>query len=438
MSRSTYRDTLKWVQHRFGDAQWKVNAQKLLGANLLAQAINLAFIPLLTRIYPPADYAVLATLMAVAVIGSLVAALGFDYAIPIVEDDEEAISLTQAAVYSALGLTIPIGIAACFLDPELLSPVLGSQLAEWAPWVIGFIIFAGSLSTTLEAFQIRHKRVGIVGWARVSQACVGIGSQIGLGLAGFGALGLVIGYALFLVTPGIIHIVYLGLTRNLTLSRWSAVRSAASAHRKYLHYTAPEALFNALSVYGPFMIISYFGSDPVITAHISLALRLLQAPSFLVAKIGSQLVQGSVRDWQRAGSVAANSRKICLGLSVLGVVGGVPVILLAPPLAGPILGPEWTGIGWVIAMLVPGVILHMISFPLIPIAYLRGQNANMMLLTSTAAILRNGLCALALPSGGLAVAVAFSGGAVVQYAILTAYLFKLSRTISKTDTQNAK
>ncbi|MGN6594504.1 lipopolysaccharide biosynthesis protein [Sphingopyxis terrae] len=438
MSDPLAMDPVRRLLRRFGDAQWKVSAQKLLGANLLAQIINLVFIPVLTRIYPPTDYAVLATLMAISVILSLVAALGFDYAVPIVDDDDQATCLTQAGACSAIGVAAAVSLAALTIPAEHLVPVLGDRLAATVPWAIGLIVLSASLSTTLEALQIRHRRVDVIGWARVAQACVGVTTQIGLGLVGAGAAGLVIGYGLFLLTPAVVHIAYLAATRQLRLHGPKRVWEAASSNRKYLHYTAPEALFNALSVHGPFMIISYFGSTPVIAAHLSLGLRLLQAPSFLVAKIGSQLVQGSARNWHTGGSLADNSRKIALGLGAIGVVAGVPAIILAPLLATPVFGPEWTGVGWVIAMLVPGVVLHMVSFPLIPVAYLKGQNAGIMILTASTAVFRNGLCAIALASGGFATAVAFSGGAIVQYAILTAYLYRLSRAVRHTEYKNVE
>jgi O-antigen/teichoic acid export membrane protein len=403
------------------------HAAKLLGTNLLAQLITLAMIPVLTRIYPPADYAILAGLMAVVMIGSLMAALGFDYAIAVEPDDRQANCLTLLACGAALFVSALILVASLLAQTQMLHPLLGTETSATMPWLLAVAIFAASLSTTFEALQVRYKQFGIVGWARVAQATLGLGAQILFGLNGEGERGLVLGYFVFMSVPAAIHCAHLLRTGRLYKAKSSELLNSARINRRYVFFTAPEALLNAASVHGPILLIATMSADPVMAAHISMSMRLLQAPSFLVAKIASQLLQGSIRQWESTGEVSVRSKALLRTLLFASVIAGTPAAILAPAVAPWLLGTAWADIGWVLSILLPGVLLHMVSFPLIPVAYLNKRNARLMQITAGAALLRVSLAVAFIDHAGLAVAIAFGSGALLQYAVLTMFLYRVSQ-----------
>jgi O-antigen/teichoic acid export membrane protein len=70
----------------------------LVGGTAFAHAITAATLPIVTRLYTPADFSVLAVFASLLSIVSVAACLRFDVAIPIPEHDAEAVNLLALAL----------------------------------------------------------------------------------------------------------------------------------------------------------------------------------------------------------------------------------------------------------------------------------------------------------------------------------------------------
>ncbi len=402
------------------------NFASLAAPTFISQIIVVICIPIITRIYPPDIYAPLAVLMAFTVIFGLVAPLGLDFAVPVVKCDVEARHLANAAIVMVVISSATIGFISTFIPTSLATPVLGVELASRAPWLIGIAVAGTALVSILEPLQLRVMAYRSIGYTRLIQALVGIASQIVLGNMHYGTAGLITSYLIMLWTPCVIHLYLLISRRELEKFCLVRITSAISLNKNFIKYTTFEALTNALAVHAPILILTFGNVSSILIAHLSLGNRILLAPAYLIAKTGSQIVQGSMRQWDddlRLGAVV--KEKFYLSLSVLipaGLLGMVVMIIFAPIF----LGGAWADSGLVIASMIPGVVLYMISLPLLPIGYLKNRNRQLMLITGFLATVRIGMCFMALPFSDTFAAFMYVLGAVVQYGILTVYLFQIS------------
>jgi O-antigen/teichoic acid export membrane protein len=392
-----------------------------------SQVVTLAAIPFLTRVYPPEIFAVLATLMAVSVIFGLVAPLGFDFAVPVVREHNVAVSLAAGGIIVTGVVALCVAVTASIIPAEMTKMLLGASFTDRSPWLVGVPVALTAWGTILEALQVRRRAFSNIGIARLLQAIAGVATQIGLGLNGWGASGLILGYILMLLVPCVFHSISLRLVNKNVGVEWGQITRHLKRHRHFAQFTAPEAFFNAVAVHGPILLLGLGNVASAVIAYLNLSSRLLQAPSYLIAKTGSQIIQGSMHEWERQGELDLRIKKIAMRYAQGGLLVGAIVAALAPFCAGLILGESWDQAGWVISLLVPSVVLYMVSFPLISIGYLKNRNKEMLLLTFGSAMLRLILCALALPHGDAMILFAFTGGAVAQYAFLTLYMISLAR-----------
>ena len=77
----------------------------LVGGTAFAQALTILVLPILTRLYTPDDFSLLAVYTAILAIVSSVACLRFEIAIPLPSSDDVAIRLVCLALLSVVAVT---------------------------------------------------------------------------------------------------------------------------------------------------------------------------------------------------------------------------------------------------------------------------------------------------------------------------------------------
>jgi O-antigen/teichoic acid export membrane protein len=169
------------------------NVVLMLAGTALGQAASVLLSPALTRIYTPDQFGYLGVYAAVLTILGVVAALGFDQAIPLARSIDELANLLASCAIALAGTTIAVSLAAWLLPDSFLAVLWLSPLASYRTLVpIGFACVGGyyvmvAAATRLSAFRD-------IAWTRISQGLSGPIAQIVLGLSGAGAPGLAIGF----------------------------------------------------------------------------------------------------------------------------------------------------------------------------------------------------------------------------------------------------
>nr|MDH4393436.1 polysaccharide biosynthesis protein [Aquabacterium sp.] len=145
----------------------------LLAGGLLAQALPLLLGPWLTRLYSPAEFGVYHLFAAVAANAAVVACARYEFALPLANDDADAVALRalcQRLLLASTALAAIGGIAWAALS--------GQAWPLWLPAAVGAL---GLVSlATLNA--TRAERFPALAIARVLQHGGGALAQLGAGL----------------------------------------------------------------------------------------------------------------------------------------------------------------------------------------------------------------------------------------------------------------
>jgi O-antigen/teichoic acid export membrane protein len=227
----------RWIEPWRGGrpaAGFAGNVALMLTGTVAGQAIGVLLSPVLTRVFTPDQFGFLSVYAATLTILSMVAALGFDLAIPLARSDDELANLLAASAGALLGLTGVVTVVAISLpEPVLARLSLASLAAYWPLLPIGFLCLGGyyvmvAAATRLGAFRD-------IAATRLSQGLFGPISQILLGLVGLGAAGLAIGLVIgqssgTLLLSRRVRALSPGLARAIS---WRGVRAAVVRYRRF-------------------------------------------------------------------------------------------------------------------------------------------------------------------------------------------------------------
>ena len=265
----------------------------MLTGTVLGQAVSVLLAPVLTRIYLPDQFGYLSVYTAMLAIIGVVAAFGYELAIPIAQSREELANLLAVSIGSLVGLTLALALA-CFLLPARTLDLLwtGSGLTFRLLLPFGFACLGAyyimvAAATRLEAFRQ-------IASTRLSQGLSGPISQIILGALGMGTPGLLVGFVIgqssgtFLLfsrvlmrTPGL-----------FAQTTWRGVWRAASRYRQFpLFASWSKLLENAGTSPILFLLFAHFYSSEI-AGFLFLSERVIGRPLLMVSTSLLQVFTG--------------------------------------------------------------------------------------------------------------------------------------------------
>ena len=348
------------------------NVGVLAGGTVLAQVTMALALPLLTRLYSPEDFSLLAVYMSVLGIVTAVACLRLNLAVPLPEDDRQSMDLVALSLIAAavicLGLTLPVIFA-----PEMSAELLGQpRMAEYL-WMIPVGVFAAAVYNALQYWSSRKGRFPLIARTRMTRAVGGSVTQVGMGLVHPVPFGLLIG-----------HILYSGLgVIGLAREMWRSDRSlfaafnatAASAalrrYRRFPLYSVPEAMLNTGGVQLPVLLIAGLSTGPEV-GFLGLAMQVIGVP---MALLGSSVAQVYVADAPRQlrdGTLSSFTRQAMKNLMKVGGLTLLAIGAMSPLLFPYVFGDDWTRAGVIVAWMTPCYVLQFVTSPVSTVLQVTG------------------------------------------------------------------
>lgn len=324
----------------------------LSGGTLLGQLFLVASSPILTRLFTPADFGLLAVFSSFLATIAVVLALRYDFAQPVGKDDAEAAGITLGAIWIVAVNALIIAVIVYFLADQLAQavkmPDLGRLLWLFPPTALvhGWIVVLTYWSLRRQTFKLNSVSKLVLG---ATQA----GVQLTLGFLAFGAPGLIIGYS----TGMLLQFIYLyrGTTvedRQLIFGRsLSNVREALRTHWRYPVLYAPSALMtSSAQLLPPVFLAMVYG--PALAGLFALGQRVVGMPVRMLSHSAGQVFLSEVPklppDKVEKLFVKTSGRFLALG-----VVGMLPLVFIGPEVFAIVFGENWREAGVIVGWLVP-------------------------------------------------------------------------------------
>jgi O-antigen/teichoic acid export membrane protein len=332
----------------------------LVGGTASAQVLLVLAAPLLTRLYSPEDFGLLAVYAGLLALVGVVSSLRYELAIPLPEDDREAANI---AVLSLLLVAVSTLVSALLvlLFGDVIAGALGvPRLADYF-WLLPVGVLLGGAYKVFNYWAVRTKRFTTIAGTTLRQALATIAIQ----LAAFklGVLALLFGQ----VAGQSVGTARLGrpalATPPFKQVSWNGVGQAAGRYRRFPFFSTWEGLFNTAGLQlPPLMFAMIFG--PVAAGLYSLANRVLSLPMSLVGTAIGQVFFSNAAEARRTGELGPLVSRLHAKLAHIGLPPTLLLLLLGPDIFALVFGAEWRQAGEFARWMAPWLYLVFVSSPL--------------------------------------------------------------------------
>jgi O-antigen/teichoic acid export membrane protein len=274
-------------------AKFAVNVAYMLTGTAVGQAASILLSPLLTRVYTPDQFGSLGVYAAIIAILSVIAALGFELAIPIARSREEVANLVATCAIVLAGMTGLLSLTSYLLPDRTLRLLWLGPLAPLRLLLpFGFVCLGGyyimvAAATRLEAFRQ-------IASTRLSQGLSGPLSQIVLGVLGLGTPGLLIGSVIGQSSGTFLLLSRVVLPAPDLLARisWRGMWRAACRYRQFPLFASWSRILEIAGT-GPvlFLLFAHFYSSEI-AGFLYLTERVIGRPLLMVSTSMLQVFTG--------------------------------------------------------------------------------------------------------------------------------------------------
>lgn len=318
-----------------------------------AQAISMAFMPFITRLYGPEVFGLQGAFMSILSIFTPIAALTYPIAIVLQKSDGDAKAIARLSFSIALAMAFIIIVVLLFASEEIAA-LFGVQVIADYMLLIPLGMMFGAIHQIMQQWLIRKKQFKATAKIAVIQTLTLNSAKAGLGW--FYPLPSVL--ILLATASNGFHAFLLWLQARKQCGVESGFKQSEVGSKEQLHktvsmkklafrysdfpfYRAPEALLSAFSIGLPVLLLSsLFG--PAYAGFYALAKSVLKLPNSLIGKaIGDVYYQKLVDINNESKPLFKRYIRVTTALFLVSVVPYSIVILFGPTLFKVIFGNEW-------------------------------------------------------------------------------------------------
>ena len=351
---------MKNILHSISKHPFLKNVGLIAGGTTFAQFIGIAFAPLLTRIYEPSDFGLLAIYSGIIAMLSIFACLRYDMAIPLPENENDAINILFLSLFLLVIVFLTV-LLTVFYWIEEISELLKIVDDEHLLWFIPLGVLLIGLYNLCKYWSIRTKNFSIFARTKIIQAI----SNISIACIGFnfGPAGLLLGHiasqsaGIFTLAKPIFS---LGFTKRL---EFSSIMSLAVRYKSFPMFSLWGGIANTASMQLPPILFAYsFGQASA--GLFLLATIVVSVPLVFFGQAISQVFFGNAVQAHREGKLDKLVFSIFENLSKIGGPPILFIIIMAPEGFSLVFGETWHDAGIMASWLGPWLYFVFITSPL--------------------------------------------------------------------------
>jgi O-antigen/teichoic acid export membrane protein len=295
----------------------------------------------------------------------------YELAVILPTRDDEAWRVARLA----LAIALPVGLASALvmgLAGEAIAVRAGdARLAPWL-WLLPVGVVLTAAVNTLTVCANRRQAYRHIATNRAAQSVVTAGTSIGLGAAGTGSPGLIVGSVL---GQGVAAALLWRDRGTAPAEDGASLRELATRYRDFPRINLPHALLDAAQASVVLALIGVAHGAAVLGAY-AFALRIARAPLAMlgasVAQVFQQRAARLAETPARQGDLAALARSTTQRLA-LTALPFAAVLLFAPDLFAWVFGAEWRTAGEIARILLPWMLMNFVTSPLSQLPLIVGR-----------------------------------------------------------------
>lgn len=346
----------------------------------IGRIIGIASIPILTRLYTPEDFGVLAVFTALVAILASLATLRYVLAVPLPRHDGMAMNLLVISSSFMLSLTALVTVTLWFWGEALLPVLSMGLLIPWW-WLIPLGVLGTATYEILTMWATRKRAYKILAQTSVIQGAAGAFVKIGLGLMSLQPLGILLGQ-ITAQAGGIGQLLRSFAAdiranwRYVTLSR---MRKIAWQHRGFPIWRVPSQFLMVFSLQAPMLFMAAL-YDPQTTGQFALAVMALALPVDLLGQSAGKALYGEAAFAMKSdfSKITQMALEVQLRLFFIALVPALIIFFFGDSIFRIVFGDEWTSAGSFASTLSIAIIFQFTSAPLMQLMNLLHKQSIFM------------------------------------------------------------
>ncbi len=311
-----------------------------LQGTVIAQGIGFLFMPILTRLYSPAEFGGYQIYMSVLGLLMVVTSLRYEMALLSAEKNGEE----RAVLRLSLGLNLATAVLVL-----AVSAVLAVLRPAWLPftdmglWLLVASVLAGGVMQTLGYVLFREQALAVNSWSKIIQVAVYCVFGLAIATVGFRHLGLIWADLLGRIAAAGLMAVWLFSQRKALLEAVSRsmLVQAARRFRHFPQMTVPGGLLTAgIGFAVPLLMLAGFGT--AVMGQYALAERMVLMPAGLIGQAVAQAFTAQLSAAVIDGKDALPAfRRIIMIMAAIGLVPTIGLLAFGPAFFALVAGPQW-------------------------------------------------------------------------------------------------
>ena len=338
-----------------------------------ARVLQVAAYPVLLYLYSPAQFGLFAGYSMIANVAAAFATMRYEWAIPVTRSEKHAAGILVLGA-SAAGILGCAMLLAFVLFPRTILTAAGLPGLIPVAWLSAFSMFGFATYNALTFWAVRFRAYAVIARTQILKVAGEVGSQLALGLAGFGIWGLVGGNVIGMCV-GLTSLIRVGPLRELAPTTPARLYVLAKSYRDYPLYSGTAGLLSETATRVTLVALGAMFS-PAALGFLWIAFAILDGPiSVISTSAGRIFYQTASEIWREN---PARLRRIYLGTAVsafaISLAGGALAYFILPWLMHAALPQRWSGSIDLVRALIPAYIGQLTVMPFTCYGIVRRQS----------------------------------------------------------------
>jgi len=329
-----------------------------------ANIIPILVVPILSRMYTPSDFGVMAIFISLTTILGSISNGRYELAIILPKAQQDAVVLTVSSVVIAISLTVILFPPIIIFNQPLAYILNNKNIGFWL-YLLPLSVFIFGLNNPLNYYHIRQERYKTVAAAKSARAVSLAVTQLFGGFMGWGGSGLILGFLVANSVESLILYLRTETDRDLFSSvKFDDMKKQMKRYIRFPKFSAWGAVSNTLSTNLIELVIPTIFSI-VMLGYYSLINRILGMPLKMIGNSISQVYfQKAAEAKNETGGTWQIFKQTLLLLTGLSLPLFFLIYMFIEDLFGIVLGEEWAIAGSYAKILLPLFLIRFIVSPI--------------------------------------------------------------------------
>ena len=321
-------------------SEFSRNVLTLMTGTTIAQAIPIAISPILTRIYTPEDFGVLALYLSIVMLFSSVVAGKYELSILIPKHEKDAKNLVLLSISISFIISLVLLVVTLIFSNQIVILLKNPDIKYWL-YLAPINIFIISTVSILYYYNNRNKNYRLLSTNQILQSSIQGFTNVIIGLITNIKGGLILGTFF----GNIFSFFYLFFNTKDSFREFSfnkyRLYALSKKYVKFPRFMIVSGFLENLSAQLPvFMISSLFGSH--ILGLFSLSQRIVKIPLGIIgSSIGNVFREEAAKQLNENGTCRGLFANTLKKLIIIATIPFVIFYFIAPELFGFVFGKEW-------------------------------------------------------------------------------------------------